>query len=91
MEKGDDDGFWVRPERERDHLEFPLHRDKEKLSERICGNWNKRLKLLRYATSVGTGQIHFKFESDFSHHFAGFKARVTTEIGTQHSYSFSVR
>ncbi|CAG7720057.1 unnamed protein product [Allacma fusca] len=59
---------------------FPLQIDKHKLLQRICGNWNKRLKFLRYTTALTSAQLHFKFESDFSHHFQGFKARVSAEI-----------
>ncbi|OXA61797.1 Protocadherin Fat 1 [Folsomia candida] len=49
------------------------------LSKRVCGDWTKRLKLLRYKTTSSTSSLSLRLESDFSHHFAGFKANVWTE------------
>lgn len=40
---------------------------------RICGNWNERIKLLRFTASRSMQII---FVSDFSHAFKGFKAEV---------------
>ncbi|OQR76396.1 hypothetical protein BIW11_07809, partial [Tropilaelaps mercedesae] len=40
---------------------------------RICGNWNERIKLLRF---MAPRNIQITFVSDFSHAFKGFKAEV---------------
>lgn len=48
---------------------------------KICGDWTKKLKLLRYTTASKSTQVVLKFESDFSHHFPGFKVKVTVEKG----------
>ncbi|CAL8100723.1 unnamed protein product [Orchesella dallaii] len=47
--------------------------------KKICGDWTKKLKLLRYTTASKSTQVILKFESDFSHHFPGFKVKVTAE------------
>ncbi|KAK3922172.1 LOW QUALITY PROTEIN: Adhesive plaque matrix protein 2 [Frankliniella fusca] len=44
---------------------------------RYCGDWSEKLKLLRYA-SRGP-RLRLRFVSDYSHHFGGFKARVSAE------------
>ncbi|KAJ1529431.1 hypothetical protein ONE63_006210 [Megalurothrips usitatus] len=44
---------------------------------RYCGDWSEKLKLLRY-TSRGP-RLRLRFHSDYSHHFGGFKARVSAE------------
>lgn len=46
---------------------------------RVCGDWNAKLKLLRY-TSVGP-VLGLRFSSDYSHHRSGFKARVMLKNG----------
>lgn len=46
---------------------------------RVCGDWNARLKLLRY-TSAGP-QLGMRFSSDYSHRRTGFKARVMLKNG----------
>lgn len=46
---------------------------------RVCGDWNAKLKLLRY-TSVGR-LLGLRFSSDYSHHRSGFKARVVLKNG----------
>lgn len=45
----------------------------ESSAGKICGNWNDRIKLLRF-TSPNKMQV--TFVSDFSHAFKGFKAEV---------------
>lgn len=52
---------------------------KGKRSRKICGDWNAKLKLLRYETQGTILGIHFV--SDYSHHFSGYKARVNMESG----------
>ncbi|KAF5270044.1 hypothetical protein FQR65_LT05843 [Abscondita terminalis] len=44
---------------------------------RLCGDWSLKLKLLRYV-SKGS-KLKLRFSSDYSHHFGGFKARVSME------------
>lgn len=46
---------------------------------RVCGDWNARLKLLRYI-SAGP-QLGMRFSSDYSHRRTGFKARVMLKNG----------
>lgn len=46
---------------------------------RLCGDWSSRLKLLRH---VSRGpRLQLRFESDYSHHYTGFKATLTMENG----------
>lgn len=56
---------------------------KGKLSRKMCGDWNAKLKLLRYTTQGTVLGIHFV--SDYSHHFSGYKARITMESGKSHT------
>lgn len=44
---------------------------------RLCGDWSSKLKLLRHIS--GGARLRLKFSSDYSHHFGGFKARVSIE------------
>lgn len=46
---------------------------------RVCGDWNAKLKLLRY-TSAGR-LLGLRFSSDYSHHRSGYKARVVLKNG----------
>uniref|UniRef100_T1J517 Cubilin n=1 Tax=Strigamia maritima TaxID=126957 RepID=T1J517_STRMM len=49
------------------------------LTRRYCGNWNSRLKLLRY---ISTGNVlQMLFKSDYSHSFVGFRAEVALYQG----------
>lgn len=51
----------------------------DRMPRKICGDWSSKLKLLRYRTSSNV--IGFRFSSDYSHHFSGFKAKVSLEKG----------
>ncbi|KAG5899365.1 hypothetical protein JTB14_036854 [Gonioctena quinquepunctata] len=46
-------------------------------SRRLCGDWSSKLKLLRYTSH--SSRLKVRFSSDYSHHFGGFKARVSME------------
>ncbi|CAH2011472.1 unnamed protein product [Acanthoscelides obtectus] len=46
-------------------------------SKRLCGDWSSKLKLLRHVSSGS--RLRLRFSSDYSHHFGGFKARVSME------------
>lgn len=48
---------------------------------RRCGDWSSKLKLLRHV-SHGS-KISLRFNSDYSHHYGGFKARVSMESATE--------
>lgn len=48
-------------------------------TKRLCGDWSSKLKLLRYM-SQGS-RIKLRFSSDYSHHYGGFKARLSMENG----------
>lgn len=50
-----------------------------KNSRKMCGDWSAKLKLLRYVTQGTVLGIHFV--SDYSHHFSGYKAKITMESG----------
>ncbi|XP_017779050.1 PREDICTED: uncharacterized protein LOC108564494 isoform X2 [Nicrophorus vespilloides] len=50
-------------------------------SRRLCGDWSSKLKLLRHVSSSSKLRLHFS--SDYSHHFGGFKARVSMENALQ--------
>lgn len=51
----------------------------EQMLRRICGDWSSKLKLLRHQTSKNMMSV--RFSSDYSHHFNGFKAKVSLEKG----------
>lgn len=46
---------------------------------RICGDWNSKVKLLRYRSNGPILGLHFS--SDYSHHFGGYKAKVVIKNG----------
>lgn len=46
---------------------------------KICGDWSSTLKLLRYVTKSPNLGLHFV--SDYSHHYSGYKARISMENG----------
>uniref|UniRef100_A0A8D8UV33 Cubilin n=1 Tax=Cacopsylla melanoneura TaxID=428564 RepID=A0A8D8UV33_9HEMI len=46
-------------------------------TRRLCGDWSDKLKLLRYVSK--TAQVRLAFISDYSHHYSGFKARISME------------
>ncbi|XP_068905882.1 uncharacterized protein [Tenebrio molitor] len=50
-------------------------------ARRLCGDWSSKLKLLRYV-SKGS-KLKLRFSSDYSHHFGGYKARVSMESAAQ--------
>lgn len=45
------------------------------LPHRACGDWNSKLKLLRFTSSSPVLGLHFS--SDYSHHASGYKAKVS--------------
>lgn len=45
------------------------------LPHRVCGDWNSKLKLLRFTSSSAVLGLHFS--SDYSHHASGYKAKVS--------------
>lgn len=49
------------------------------MPRRICGDWSSRLKLLRYQTT--SNLLGINFSSDYSHHFSGFKTKISLEKG----------
>lgn len=51
----------------------------ESRTRRLCGDWSSKLKLLRYV-SLGP-RLQLTFVSDYSHHYGGFKARISMENG----------
>ncbi|XP_065162399.1 uncharacterized protein [Atheta coriaria] len=53
------------------------HKVGETSSRRLCGDWSAKLKLLRHV-SRGS-RLKLRFSSDYSHHYGGFKARVSME------------
>lgn len=49
------------------------------MPRKICGDWSSKLKLLRYETKGHL--LGIRFTSDYSHHFGGFKAKISMEKG----------
>lgn len=49
------------------------------LPKRVCGDWSTKLKLLRHVTNEPILGLHFV--SDYSHHFGGYRAKVSMENG----------
>lgn len=54
---------------------------------RICGDWNSKVKLLRYRSYGPILGLHFS--SDYSHHFGGYKAKVLIKNGTKNDYFYA--
>ncbi|CRK91200.1 CLUMA_CG004883, isoform A [Clunio marinus] len=52
----------------------------ERIPRKICGDWNSKLKLLRYKSKGNL--LGISFSSDYSHHFIGFKAKISLEKAT---------
>lgn len=50
-----------------------------KSSRKMCGDWSAKLKLLKYVTQGTVAGIHFV--SDYSHHFSGYKTKISMESG----------
>ncbi|XP_049809059.1 uncharacterized protein LOC126252230 [Schistocerca nitens] len=48
-------------------------------TRRLCGDWSSRLKKLRYVSQGPALQL--RFFSDYSHHYSGYKARISMEQG----------
>ncbi|CAG9865029.1 unnamed protein product [Phyllotreta striolata] len=46
-------------------------------NRRLCGDWSSKLKLLRYVSR--SSRLKLRFISDYSHHFGGFKIRLSIE------------
>lgn len=53
--------------------------DASSTPRRICGDWNSKVKLLRYRSNGPILGLHFS--SDYSHHFGGYKAKVVIKDG----------
>ncbi|KAG5683953.1 hypothetical protein PVAND_013208 [Polypedilum vanderplanki] len=49
----------------------------ERMPRKVCGDWSSKLKLLRYRTKGNL--LGIRFSSDYSHHFSGFKAKISLE------------
>lgn len=49
------------------------------MPRRMCGDWSSKLKLLRHKTTGNSLGVHFS--SDYSHHYSGFKAKISLEKG----------
>ncbi|XP_071057498.1 uncharacterized protein [Onthophagus taurus] len=61
-------------------LSAPVFNNSE-TGRRLCGDWSSKLKLLRYV-SRGS-KLKLRFNSDYSHHFGGFKVRISMENALQ--------
>lgn len=51
----------------------------DRMPRKVCGDWSSKLKLLRYRTKGNL--LGIRFSSDYSHHFGGFKAKISLEKG----------
>lgn len=51
----------------------------DRMPRKMCGDWSSKLKLLRYRTK--SNLLGIRFSSDYSHHFSGFKAKISLEKG----------
>jgi hypothetical protein len=51
----------------------------DRIPRKICGDWSSKLKLLRHSTN--NNLLGLRFNSDYSHHFSGFKAKISLEKG----------
>lgn len=73
--KGHDNYFILNPH----NKDFPETFTNSNLPKRICGDWNSKLKLLRYQSQGSILGLHFL--SDYSHHFGGYKAKISVKNG----------
>lgn len=75
--------FIFQPSNETYNSFVPPPSNLEKRTPRIiCGDWSSKLKLLRYKTDSNLLGIHYEF--DYSHHFTGFKAKLSLQKGKYH-------
>jgi CUB domain len=51
----------------------------DRMPRKMCGDWSSKLKLLRHRTK--SNLLGIRFSSDYSHHFSGFKAKISLEKG----------
>lgn len=51
----------------------------DRMPRKMCGDWSSKLKLLRYRSR--SNFLGIRFSSDYSHHFSGFKAKISLEKG----------
>lgn len=51
----------------------------DRMPRKMCGDWSSKLKLLRYRSR--SNLLGIRFSSDYSHHFSGFKAKISLEKG----------
>lgn len=58
----------------------------DRMPRKMCGDWSSKLKLLRYRTK--SNLLGIRFSSDYSHHFSGFKAKISLEKGKLTNGSF---
>lgn len=58
----------------------------DRMPRKACGDWSSKLKLLRHSTKNNLFGI--RFSSDYSHHFSGFKAKISLEKGKREREHF---
>ena len=51
----------------------------DRMPRKMCGDWSSKLKLLRYRSR--SNFLGIRFSSDYSHHFSGYKAKISLEKG----------
>lgn len=56
----------------------------DRMPRKMCGDWSSKLKLLRHRSE--NNLVGLRFFSDYSHHFGGFKAKVSLEKGTSENF-----
>jgi hypothetical protein len=59
----------------------------DRMPRRMCGDWSSKLKLLRHRST--SNLLGIRFSSDYSHHYGGFKAKISLEKGTRAFIKFS--
>ncbi|KAL7030062.1 hypothetical protein ACKWTF_006501 [Chironomus riparius] len=53
----------------------------DRMPRKMCGDWSSKLKLLRYRSR--SNFLGIRFSSDYSHHFSGYKAKISLEKDVQ--------
>lgn len=56
----------------------------DRMPRKMCGDWSSKLKLLRHRSENNV--VGLRFSSDYSHHFGGFKAKISLEKGMRNLY-----
>lgn len=61
----------------------------DRMPRKMCGDWSSKLKLLRHRSR--SNFLGIRFSSDYSHHFSGFKAKISLEKGKHDDLGYALK